>query len=832
MVMFGLTVIILSAYYLWVISTPPTYQPSLVESQSHPCLFFNSLEDVPGWRYRGSQPYEDWMEEIVGYAEGTLLHWNPSGRDVGDPETWEFIKAQYAEWLALAYLLTNDTRYAEKCMEAFRNYGVGVWNPEASQREGKYRAKALLHYSIAYDWITNYMRVKDPELERSIRDKMAETADYLMCNLGGWSNAHDRVNVACGLGVAALTLADYKSPYKTGPLNWLRVATVYLCEEDPDIGYIPMLQGYGNPGGVWAPYSYHYYFTPELCIWLNAYNHYFNRSLVEEYPLLRKFLNVEVWMSLPNGMGASLCTSGNVYWGHSYLLLKVLPEPDRRWHMWRIVNYLGVDGPIHEPTWGIAPRLTEIPNAWMLWLFILYDKHLVEPGPPDWTTFISFEAEAVVFRGGWTNSSDYLYLKVPNHPVPTWRVMTHHDSLSFEYYSKGDLLLCDSGEVKHWVPGYGPTYAKGHNTIMISNKVGGHMGGPVKGDFAHYYNPITLRNSLVRPYFEFVEAVMDWRYIESSPEGENYHVRELLDNPVQWRRVVLYPKDYFVIVDILNGSQVRDIDTLFHLSSLNIVESRGSNYNVTYKGHVIGELSVEDVPVNWTLQPYGEEVQAGAGNMVTWITQNISGMPVELRIFSAPASNITVERFWCRIAGYSLANEVTHPILRFKFRGSVMNRITVLYSRFPGGESGFMVEVPVENGTAVKFVRDGGEDLICAGNGTLQVDGLRTDSNIIFYRSLMGEPKLLTAFRTSRIIRDGVEVFVFSKRVEFLSATFEADAIRFTVKGKSETAIKLYAPNVREVRMDGKPVTFETVDGYVLLRVNLSSIHDFEVIKG
>lgn len=826
-----------SAYYLWVLNMPRTYQPTLVESQNHPSLFFNSIDETPGGRYMNSSPYKEWRKAIIEYSDETLLKWNPSGRDVENPDTWELIKAQYAEWLALTYLITNDKRYAEKCMEVFRNYGRGVWNPEPEkpERAGKWMSKALLHYSIAYDWIANYVRSRDPDLDSVMRDNLAKTADSIRIGLSDWSNFHDRINAACALGVVALTLADYRSPYRTGPVNWLTVATEYLCRADmapaakqPAL----MLQGYGNPGGVWGPYSYRTYFLPELCIWLNAYNHFYNKSLAEEYPIVRKFLNVDVWMTLPNGMGANLCTSGNVYWGHSYLLLNVLPVPDRMWHMWRIVNYLGSNGPQVKPVWGMAPRITNIPNAWILWLFVLYDKYAVEPKPPEWTTFISFEAEAVVFRGGWTQSSEYLYLKIPNHPVPTWRVMTHHDSMSFEYYSKGDLLLCDSGEVKHWVPGYGPTYAKGHNTIMINNEVGGHMGGPVKGNFYHYWNPIVLRNSLLRPYFEFVEAVMNWRYIESSPEGEEYYVREMLKNPVTWRRVILYPaKEYFIIVDILNGSQVRDIDTLLHLSSLNIVESEGSSYNVTYKGYVVGNLTVEGTPVDWVGQPYGEEVYVGDGNLAVWTTQNVSGMPIELHIFSAPRSNITVERFWGRVGGYSLPNEVTHPILRFKLTASTMHRITLLYTSLPPKEGINVSEIQAENWTAIRLLKNGMVDLVCAGNGSLSIEGVKTDSNILFYRSIMGEPNLLTAMRVSYIIiKDKIKLFEFSKTVKFLSATYGEKTIRFAVNGTGEVSIKMYAPGASEVKVDGKPRPFEVVGDNIIITVELSlKVQDVEV---
>ena len=827
-------VIVLSTYYIWLISRPVTYQPPLVESQSHPCLFFNSLGEVPGWRYRDSQPYKEWMEGIIRYAERTLLNWDPSGKDIEDPETWEFVKAQYAEWLALAYLLTNDTRYAEKCMEAFRNYGNGIWFPETYPEYGMWYTKAVLHYAVAYDLIANYVKDADPEFDKTIRDNIAGSADRIYKEFALSSNVHDQYTGEAALGCAALALSDYRSPYSTGPVNWLRASVKWLCEKHPVFGKPTFLQSC-NPGGVHHSYSYQTYFLPELWIWFNAYQHYFNESLAEKYNIVRKFLNVVIWISLPNGVSPSLVTAGNVYWGYSYYMLNVLPEPDMRWHMWFIKSFLGVDGPKvawSEPVWVASPRITGIPNGWMFWLFLLYDKYAVTPEPPEWTTFISFEAEAAVFRDKWAPNSDYLFLNMPNYPVSGWRTMAHHDSLSFEYYSKGDLLLCDSGEVKHWVPGYGPTYAKGHNTIMISNKAGGHMGGPVKGDFTHFYNPITLRNSLVRPYFEFVEAVMNWRYIESSPEGENYYTRELLDNPVKWHRIILYPnKEYFIVVDLLKGNQTRDIETLFHLSSLNVVPTRGSYGHVTFQGYVVGDLHIEGSSIPWVDQEYGEEYEYGQGNLVEWKTRNISRKPIRLIMFSAPKSEITVERFWCRIAGYHLPNEVTHPILRYKLRAPSMHRVTALLSLHPEDDAQFS-ELEAANGSAVKLLKDNFTDLVYAGNGSVSLEGFSTDAEVAYYRHVEESPKLLTLIRGSRAGWNGLDLFKLSSEVEYLSAMYTPSMIQFALNGSGMVTVRMYAPNAERIEMDGTQINFQQEDAYVSFTVQLDGVHEFKVQLG
>ncbi|RLI13961.1 MAG: hypothetical protein DRO43_05190, partial [Candidatus Hecatellales archaeon] len=364
---------------------------SLTDYQPHPCLFFDEIAEIPGVRYENLTPYKSWKNSIIRYSDRSLLRWNPSRSD-----EWELFKAQNAKFLALTYLLTNNTKYAEKCKEILEYYGKGVWRPEDRIR---WVAKALIHYAIAYDWITNYLRATDPEFENSIRSKLVETTTIVYNEGKTAGNWHDRYNSYCALGVAALALADYEPPSSSkGPVDWLEAGVTWLCECEPYSGKSVFAVSC-NLGGLYLCYSYETYFLPELWIWLNAYNHYYNRSLAENYPIVRKFLNTVIWLSLPNGMGPNYVTAGNTYWGYSYYMLNVLPEPDMRWHMWFIKSFLGVDGP-RGPYDCVAPRIS-IPVEYVLWLFLLYDKYAVEPEPPEWTTFISAEAESAVFRNKW-----------------------------------------------------------------------------------------------------------------------------------------------------------------------------------------------------------------------------------------------------------------------------------------------------------------------------------------------------------------------------------------------------------------------------------------------
>jgi len=391
--------------------------------------------------------------------------------------------------------------------------------------------------------------------------------------------------------------------------------------------------------------------------------------------------------------------------------------------------------------------------------------------------------------------------------------------MSFEYYSKGDLLLCDSGEVKNWVPGYGPTYAKGHNTILVSNQPGGHLGGPIKGLGGTYYNRAYLKSWLIKPYFEFVEAYMRWRYIEKCEDCGDYYYAEALENPLDWHRLVLYPnREYFVVVDLLNGNQTREIDTLFHLSSLKTVRTRGSYAHITFQGYVVGNLTVEGKGVDWVKQRYGVRVKHGEGNLVEWETLNITGKPVKLMLFSVPRSNITVERFWCRVGGYSLPDEVTHPIIRYRVTSPSMHRVTLLLSMYPGSEPQ-VSELAVANGSAVKLVKDNIVDLIYAGSGSASFEGLSTDGEVTYYRYSNETPKLLTMIRGTYLHWDGSEIVALSEKAEYLSASYEPDVIQLAMNSSSPNTVRLYAPNASRVEIDGSEVTFNTEGPYITFNV-------------
>ena len=350
---------------------------TLERSETHPGLFFESIEEAPGWRYgtQGIEPYATWHSSIPSYAERNLL-----GRDFSDPAYREIYKARDAKWLALSYQITKDSAFAEKTREALLYIG----NSDDYKSSALSTAWALADYVIAYDYVADYILENYPEDDIAIRNKIAETADWLYSEYLNGLVPDDSVTVASALGLTALCLSDYDSPYESGPAEWFHAATVYLFEEDWRgraainglYNYGGLVRGIEGYSGMWMPY---------LTEWLYAYNHRYG-SVFDDFPFAKEVYNIYVKTTLPDGRRPNLGVQGNVYRDvdYSFLALGLLPEKDASWH-----KYLTE---LYGKEYSTDSRMG----------YVLYDKYRVAASEPDFTTWISEAGECAVFRKDWS----------------------------------------------------------------------------------------------------------------------------------------------------------------------------------------------------------------------------------------------------------------------------------------------------------------------------------------------------------------------------------------------------------------------------------------------
>jgi hypothetical protein len=768
----------------------------------HPLALFMDISETPGYSYNlsGTPPYTSWTNSLVGYTDSFHLpfdFYNYEGNE--DGKDWR------AYDLALTYQITGNATYAEKVMEALdcistdpENYTLDV--PD------RFMSNSLLKYSLAYDWTAEYLIEKNETLYYKVRDRLANLSNQIYFGIPERTNAHAKTDMASDLGVASIVLEDYDSDYATTPDDWFNAATDWLFIED-SVNNRAILEYYNNPAGLSELGDYKSYWIEHVLLWANVYNYKYQN--VSNYQILRNVINEVTWLPLPGGTWDSSYSRMSVPGqntrnnfmssdcDYSFYALNILPQTESEYHRWVIDKYLDEDDPSDS---GIR-----------YFAFLVYDKFSTTPQQPNFKTKISEEGEMAIFRNGWENESDYLFLKAMHYPVDSNRGMTHHDSMSFDYYSKGDYLLIDSGEVKDRKPGYGPVDAMGHNTIMISDGMSSNPGGPNKGtaSFTIFKNPAHIISSLTSDTFEFAKAeIANWNSIEDTFDtGEQDGTSTIdLSAPVKWQRTILYPSfDYFLVLDYISNSQLRMVNNLFHLGSLSHTEG-----NATYNGTVNGDLTIEDGTVNWIGQEFNNEISITQGNKVEWETTNIENEPLELQLFSTPISDITVQKFWARIGLGGLGDEIDHPIIRYKINTSApLFRITALSSRYTSEAAKSIEEISVSgNGNAMRITSTGYEDYVCIGDSSSKTfSNIVTDANIAFsrYKTGTGLEYFFISNGTSFSYK-GNDKLSASIRPDYAIVSFNGTKIELRINGSGSGTITmkdLNAAKVYAVKRDG-----------------------------
>ena len=213
-------------------------------------------------------------------------------------------------------------------------------------------------------------------------------------------------------------------------------------------------------------------------------------------------------------------------------------------------------------------------------LYCVYGNYTTLPRTfPTTTSHLDKNAMFQVFRENWNNDSDWLSLVTFNQDDGSNRDMAHHDQLSFEYYSRGDLLLADGGEEKYVLDtNYGmvETY---HNTIALedprtpfplSSWAGSASRGIFKGYVTGVVTPPTVDTIIQTPWIE----LMNTQATITNVIGSSWDDPQSLSSPILYERTVLYPEsDYFIVIDRMEGTQPWVYRNIFRPTSLMITPS-------------------------------------------------------------------------------------------------------------------------------------------------------------------------------------------------------------------------------------------------------------------
>ena len=86
-----------------------------------------------------------------------------------------------------------------------------------------------------------------------------------------------------------------------------------------------------------------------------------------------------------------------------------------------------------------------------------------------------------------------------------------------------------------------------------------------------------LSSSLANSAFDFAESGVNWLKVERCTTSNSEFCAQASTsiynfiNPIRWDRGIIFPnKEYFIVFDYMNNSVSREIDTLFHLTSLKV----------------------------------------------------------------------------------------------------------------------------------------------------------------------------------------------------------------------------------------------------------------------
>lgn len=754
---------------------------------------------------------EDEAEKLWNKKKGLL------GRNLLSPE-WAkkeiYSKGGFLKELALLYRKTGRKEFADKVIEGFQTIGKGGFWKHMDRRT----SWGLSGYAEALDLIYDYFKNTKKDIFKKVVDKIAKKADDIYQE--GLKDIYEAKYYFLALGRVGVVLAEYRSPYSSGPKDWLRAGTEYLFKEHPK--FHRPLDGMFNPGGLYSTGGYKGYFYNNLFSWVNQCENATGVNLIKEFPFLRRIMLNMCWEITPYGTAPEYTAMHRLSYsnwmaGVAPMLRSMIP-PERYWVMWFIENLPDCRG--------------------LLWL----RKEIKDwnPKPPPWTDFISEDAESIVFRESWQKKeiSDYIFMRVEHYPFFSYRPMCHHDNLSFECWLHGDASIIDCGEVRGGSHGqgggYGPITAKGHNVVMLDDGEG-NIGGAVKGQIPSsaghprtaewkpeikltFYNPAHILTSSVSEPIKFAVCGMKWEWME---KYEDFHFRKpgeghfwwffyepfenfakKMKNPVIWERTLIYPyKEYFVIVDNISpisNPVERRINTLFHLGSWRVDKGR----NV-----VKGKLEIEGKKFAWEENPFRKEIEVvKRGNKVKWFTKNVRNQDVELTIYSVPESVISCEKYWSNVGR---VEGIDHPLIRFKIKAPQMHRITVISSRFLNEPEKKFKSLNIKGGNAVKVESGNISEYIFAGpEGEKKIVKFSTDAKLGYIRIKNGKLSSLLLVGGSNFKVKGEKIIESESPVKHLTVEFlpleykghfeskESTKIRFAIDSPVKNAY--YVPDVDE----------------------------------
>ena len=610
-------------------------------AEVHPSLLF-SAGDIPTLKDRITrQPYSIWWKTVLDRA-------NSIPTSIADERT----KARYAKSAAFAFLMTDDTVYAEKAKELLLDMKFPPRGGDLGEPHNEGEVVAI--YAVAYDMLHNYLqgsplteirKILAEEAQRlhkglvifevnlglkKIKLRLHETPDPRDPGTLHLDNWH--VRAYGGLGLAAMALSDYTGE-DNSPQQWsdrafdLVTRSLWHQIDDVDGGYAegPFYMRYA--ADVYLPYMF-------ALKNLTGVDLFFD-------PQIQKMHHWSLNQRMPNGRRPNT-EDGHVDDWYGHYLSAVYPNGGvHRWDWENNVN-------------GLYTREFSEMDA-----IAIFDDAVRAVEPDHGPTIFMPEAGDAVFRSDWSEDAVYMLLRGEHGTARAQGLGHEHpDEISFILYGGREMLALDAGYI-NFINHNKVNRGGNHNVIMVDGQgppniiVGEGVPGFEKGA------------SIDGGKDAFIEETFTSEFVDYAEVRARYSGVDIR------RNVMFVDKTYFVM-----GDELRD------------------DASHTYE---------------WRLHGHGGGNGGGQyerkGTLAKWIRPK-----AELIAFMPPQDGLVISEK-DMIHSFDYLQEPTHTMLQVEQSGKNVNFLTILYPREVAGTVPRFTGLTVSGGKVVQMDHENVTDL-------------------------------------------------------------------------------------------------------------------------
>jgi len=457
-------------------------------------------------------------------------------------------------WLALAFLMTNDSQYSDKAIDWMTivcNYST--WDGNHSLGAGH----CLLGVAIGYDWLYNKMSTPQREIIQNrltyFASEMAENPQHKERYLSN----HCQVEYT-GLAAAGFAMYDEVSEAE----NWIRHA-YFIFNEAYEIS--------GNDGGSTEGHQYYGLMTEFQMHFNKMAKEILGRNFYQESEWLKNLGYFILYSALPDFSGNEDVmrygdTKVDNYNGHgpTYQLLNVASEYRNPYFQWLALEmYKRGIGTTHRMGW-----------ANLLW----FDETII---PKSFDTLPTFryceDVGWITSRSDWSENAVMIGFKCgPFHGHAVQELyddMTeyngivnghgHPDVNHFNIYAFGKWLATDDGYSK-------PKWTSFHNTILVN-------GYGQLGEGSKYFDRSAVFYTKATSQIIKAESNIVYDYIIGDAENI-YNPQAGLVKFL--RHLIFFKPDVIIVIDELEANKASKFEWRLHTDGI-VTKGEDQNYLIT-----------------------------------------------------------------------------------------------------------------------------------------------------------------------------------------------------------------------------------------------------------